>query len=318
VRPFGYRSAVRTRTNLAAALSLVMLAACDLRAFTADSTADLLHHASPQFNTLEDLEFAEQAVPGSIATMEAVWRCSPRNQDVLIELAQNWTSYGFAFLEDHAENADAHDEPEMAEHFRARARAAYHRGREFGLYLLNARHDVPGGPEGRIHAGIDAWRQYLARFNDRDDVPGLFWTGNAWLSFIQLSLDDPSALLDLPFAMALIDRSRALNPDYFYGGAHLVTALYYSSTPAALGGRPDLAQREFEAALAATHRRLLINQVYYARTYAVQVQNRTLFRNLLEEVLHAGDVMPTERLTNQVAKRRARRYLSQIDELFAP
>jgi hypothetical protein len=43
-----------------------------------------------------------------------------------------------------------------------------------------------------------------------------------------------------------------------------------------------------------------------------------LYRRLLEEVLAAGDVDPDNRLSNQLAKRRARRYLAQIDELFLP
>ena len=55
-----------------------------------------------------------------------------------------------------------------------------------------------------------------------------------------------------------------------------------------------------------------------AKFYAVMVQDRALFRRLLEEVINAGDVMPEQRLANQIAKRRARRYLDRIDDLFGP
>jgi hypothetical protein len=35
-------------------------------------------------------------------------------------------------------------------------------------------------------------------------------------------------------------------------------------------------------------------------------------------VINAADVMPEQRLANQIAKRRAARYLAQIDDLFGP
>ena len=297
------------------------LAGCDLRQFTADSTADMLHAASPQFNTIEDLEFAEQAAPGNIVTMEAVWRVSTHNQDVLVELAQAWTSLAFGFYEDHIERARrSNDEAgeNLAEHWRMRTKAAYTRGRTFGYLLMNERVHVDGGPQAIYRQGINQWRAYLQRFTHAADAPALFWTGNAWLSYIQQSLDDPGALLDLPFAVALMERVRALDEHYYHDGVHAFFGLYYASTPRDLGGRPDDSRREFETALQATGRRLLVYQVMYAHAYAVMMQDRALFRRLLEEVIAAADVYPEERLTNQVAKRRAMRYLAQIDDLFGP
>jgi hypothetical protein len=307
---------VRTIGIFCGALALAVTA-CSLRQITADSTADMLHAASPQFNTLEDLEFAESALPASLVTIESVWRVSPDNRDVLIELVQGYASYGFAFLEDHMEQATADGQDELADHYRARARTAYARGRMFGFRLLNVAAPVDGGPESQMHGGLEAWRRYLRRFG-HDDVPALYWTANAWASRIQLSLDDPGSMLDLPLAMALVARARELDPEFYYGGLHAFYGVYYAGMPASVGGQPRLARDEFEAALRATQRHLLIYQVLYARTYAVMAQDRALYRQLLEEVLHADDVMPSERLTNQIAKRRALRYLAQIDELFTP
>lgn len=303
---------------LFALLALPVFAGCDLRAFTGDSTADMLHAASPQFNTLEDLEFAESAVPASLVTMEAVWRVTPHNQDVLIELAQGYASLAFGFYEDHLERAARGDNEDLTEYWRMRTKAGYLRGRMFGFVLMNERQHTDGGPERVYHAGIQQWRSYLQRFTSSADAPSLFWTGNAWLSWIQQSLDDPGALLDLPFAVALMERVRQLDEHYYHDGVHAFFGLYYSSTPREFGGRPDDARTEFEAALRATGRRLLMYQVMYAHSYAVQMQDRVLFRRLLEEVIAAGDIYPEERLTNQVAKRRAMRYLAQIDDLFGP
>jgi len=55
-----------------------------------------------------------------------------------------------------------------------------------------------------------------------------------------------------------------------------------------------------------------------ARTYAVRRGDRELYVSLLREVLEAGDINPEQRLTNMIAKRRAARYLAQVDERFPP
>ena len=65
-----------------------------------------------------------------------------------------------------------------------------------------------------------------------------------------------------------------------------------------------------------TDRKNLIIQFNYARTYAVQTQNRELFVQLLEEVIAAGDVNRETRLLNKIARRRAQRYLTDINEFF--
>ncbi len=53
-----------------------------------------------------------------------------------------------------------------------------------------------------------------------------------------------------------------------------------------------------------------------ARLHAVDTHDRALFVALLQEVLEAEDVAPSMRLSNQIAKRRAGRYLRPVDALF--
>lgn len=305
--------------RLALALTAALaLDACSLRRLTADSTADLLHAGSAQINTLEDLDFAEASAPASLVTVESVWRVARDNEDLLIELVQGYASYGYAFLEDHMERARAADDEAREEYWRRRARAAYRRGKMFGLIFLDVRHHADGGAEAVARRGIEAWRAYLRRFDDVEDVPALYWTANAWASLISVSVDDSEALLDLPFAVALAERARELDPHYYQGAIDALFAVYHASTPATLGGQPEVARREFEAALATSSRHMLTYQVLYARTYAVQVQDRALYTRLLQEVMDAGDVLPAERLANLVAKRRAARYLAEADALFPP
>ncbi len=308
----------RVLFSLVAVVGALALDGCNLRRLTADSTADLLHAGSPQFNTLEDLDFAEASAPASLITIESVWRVAQDNEDLLIELVQGYASYGYAFLEDHMERARAEDDEAREEYWCLRARAAYRRGKMFGFVFLDVRAHVDGGPEAVTRRGLPAWQAYLQRFRSREDVPALYWTANAWASLISVSVDDSEALLDLPFAVALAERARQLDPHYALGAVDALFAVYHASTPTSLGGQPDVARAEFEAALAVSHRQMLTYQVLYARTYAVMVQDRALYTRLLQEVIDAGDVLPSERLGNIVAKRRALRYLGQIDTLFPP
>lgn len=300
------------------ALCAVLLAGCDLRRFTADSTIDLFHAGAPQFNTLADVDFAEAAAPANLSTLEALYRIAPDANDLLFELTQGWSSYAYGFLEDHLERAQARDDEEDSNYWRARAVAGYLRAEDFGWQWLQVRQRVEGGPRTRLRAGMDPWRAYLRRFTSRDDAPALFWLGTAWASRINLSLDNGGALLDLPYAVALMERARDLDERYNNGAVHAFFGSVYGASPRETGGRPEEARRSFERALELSARRYLLHQVMYARTYAVAARDRALFERLLREVLDAGDVLPAERLSNQLARRRARRYLDQVDTLFPP
>jgi hypothetical protein len=57
--------------------------------------------------------------------------------------------------------------------------------------------------------------------------------------------------------------------------------------------------------------------VYYARTYAVQMQDQELFESLLAKVDEASpDILPEARLPNMIAKRKAKLLRDKINELF--
>ena len=58
-------------------------------------------------------------------------------------------------------------------------------------------------------------------------------------------------------------------------------------------------------------------QYLLAKGYCVQVQDRELFESTLREIIDAPpDLYPEQRMANEIAKRRARRLLGRIDDLF--
>jgi len=63
--------------------------------------------------------------------------------------------------------------------------------------------------------------------------------------------------------------------------------------------------------------KFLMTYVYYAKTYAVQIQDQELFESMLTKVDEAStEVLPEARLPNAVAKRKARLLRDRIGEFF--
>ena len=61
----------------------------------------------------------------------------------------------------------------------------------------------------------------------------------------------------------------------------------------------------------------LMPKVMYARFYAVITQDRPLFEKTLKEVIAAPhDLWPEQRLPNELAKKRAQRYLAHAEDYF--
>ncbi|HEX6767634.1 MAG TPA: TRAP transporter TatT component family protein, partial [Polyangiaceae bacterium] len=161
---------------------------------------------------------------------------------------------------------------------------------------------------------------YLKKFDDAEDhVPTLFWAAYAWARYIGLNRDDMNALADLPLVNALADRVFTLDHTFMGYAPHALRAGLIGTAPAQLGGRPADAKKEFEAAIAGTGGKNLMYHVVEAQIVAVALQDRALYKSLLTTVIEAPtDLNPDERLLNQLAKRRAARYLAQIDQLFEP
>jgi hypothetical protein len=98
---------------------------------------------------------------------------------------------------------------------------------------------------------------------------------------------------------------------------HIALGMLYSTKPQAYGGEPDKAKAEFEQALRATGDKFLLARVLMAYQVGKQTNDRKFFHDNLVKVLETPpNIWPEQRLANEVAHRRARRYLSHEKELF--
>ena len=272
-----------------------------------------MRDASPAAQAHWDWDLVGEGIPYSILQMEGLIYLSPENEILLERLAQTYVSYAYGWVEDEIETTNPL-EFRKVEQLQARARHMYLRARHYAFRRVAVDHDDFTTARGLT---LENFRAYLAReFDDEDDASGLFWSGFSWGSAINVTRDDPVMVADLGYARALVERSRELDPTFFNAAATTFLAVVNSSLSPAMGGNPELGQSLFEEALERTERKLLLVHYNYARTYAVQTQNRELFDQLLREVLDAPDLGNETRLQNKIAKRRARRLLAKADELF--
>jgi len=281
---------------LAIMLTMLLLQGC-VQTIAIRTMGGILDYGFEAFNEESDLRIAESALGSNLKLLEALIKGDPENGQLLLLAAQGYSAYALAFAED--------DSPE-------RAKMLYARGRDYGLRILtqNAKFKTA------LEADDATFRAALQSFS-KADVPSVFWTAFGWAGYVNLARTDLEALAALPKVNAMMEFVLRHDPSYYYGGAHVFFGSFIASTPVVLGGKPERAKEHFEQALAASDGKFLMSYVYYAKTYAVQVQDKKLFESLLTKVDEAPvDLLPAARLPNAVAKSKARKLRDSIDELF--
>jgi hypothetical protein len=98
---------------------------------------------------------------------------------------------------------------------------------------------------------------------------------------------------------------------------HVALGLVYTALAPSMGGDDKLAETHFKKALELTGDKFLLARVHYGKRVGVARQDRALFREQMIKVLQTDPaIWPEQRLANEIAHRRARRYLKYEKELF--
>ena len=244
-----------------------------------------------------DTELAKASIPANLKLLEGLLKNDPTNRGILRTLAIGFAGYALLFVEE--------TEPE-------RASDLYLRARHYGFEALGAiGQDLeesligPRTPEVALSAIT------------QDDFEPLFWATVSLTGWINLNLDNPSAIAQLGFAERCLRILVATKPDYLYGLPHVLLGASLSARPSLLGGQVEEGRAHFEKALKMGDRKLFLAQYYMARYYAVQAQDKGLFISLLQEVAR-GDPAGLKDfcLINRVMQQKAKDLEKRTDELF--
>lgn len=262
-----------------------------------NSVGGLMDTGFDVINEEQDLYLAEQSVASNLKLLETVIAKDPDNTHYLLLASIGYSSYALGFAED-----DSID----------RARMFYLRAKEYGMRILTrnkAFRDALGKNVEQFHSAL--------RTLSDEDLPAVYWTAVGWGSYINLSLTDPSAVADLGLIEEMIKLVDERTPTYYHGGPHFVLGTLYGSKPKIFGGNPELSRQHFEECLKINGGKFLLTYIFYAKSYAVQTQNRALFEQCLTTVDTTSiDVDPSIRLVNAIAKKKAKILHGKINELF--
>lgn len=260
--------------------------------------------ASAAIDTLGDYEVARGIAFGGIGQLEGMsYLAHGEDANALFSLTKSWAGVAFAFIEDEYEQAVDAEDDDLADYHKKRARNAYDRALDSGAKLLDSK--VAGFQKARLNQ--ESIRAYVQQFDDTADAVTLLWVGQAWLGRVNVAKDDPTIVAELFVGVALIERSVELDEKLAFGLGHTILGAYHARTGMA---ELDESKKEFDKALAINGGRMLMTKFQLARTLYCIKGDKASYEKTLQEVIDAQDPLPEQRLSNTIAKRRAKRYLS--------
>jgi tetratricopeptide (TPR) repeat protein len=275
---------------------IALLSGCSTSQLVARGATPLIDNGVTAMNRETDLELARASMPANLKMLEALLLADPDNTAFQVQAATGFYGYALGFVEA--------DDP-------ARAAQLYRRAREHALVAL----DHAGISQATLAGDMATLDQALAKL-DASAVPALFWTASTWGKWIELQLDDPARLAELPRVEALMQRVLVLDETYYYGGTHVFFGAYYGGRAPMFGGDFARAAKHFDRAAAINQNQLLLVEVYRARYLLRQMGDREAFHVTLNRVLNAEINRPDFNLANALAKKQAAALLAQEGDLF--
>jgi len=281
--------------------------------FAANSTTDVIKRAAASFDEETDPWLARQASVGQLKFVEGVLKATPHNTDLMIIIAKNYGLFAFAFLVYDLEGLEW-GTPEY-ETLRARASDFFGRCKHYAIRALAEDYeDIADALNAKTDARLD---QILEDADEEDHLPAFYWLAYAWGSQINLNTDDPAQVARLGRVKKIMTWVRTHDRTFENGGPVLFFGAVELALPPALGGKPDAARKAFEEGIAITGGKFLMGKALFAHYYHRAVNDRAGYERVLREVLDTpADIYPQQRLANELAKVRARRWLNDIDEHF--
>lgn len=238
-----------------------------------------------------DLDLACEGAPAYLLMIDSLIASDPASRNLLRIGSQAYSGYVAAI-----------EECQLPE---SRIQTVAEKGRIYGTTLLSQL--IPIAPT----TETETLDKQLAKIRT-SQVPDLFWGTLAWLNWIKVQKGSPESLADLGTVEKIMARVLELDERFEGGSPHLFFGAYYATRPPMFGGDPEKSAYHFDRALAISDRKFLLDQTTYAQTLARQLFNRDLHDQLLQEVLDFPiDSAPQFALSNQIAKRKARRLLDE-------
>jgi hypothetical protein len=253
-----------------------------------------------------DLELAAAAIPSGVIQLEAFALAYPDHAGFRTLHTESICQYGTGFVFDDWEDATLAGRTADATRIAARLGPLLDRCTEANLAALPTlwQQAYRRGPEPIVA---------LLGSATRAQVPALLWLATA--DAVRIALAPMRQVARLPAVEAMLARCAELAPGFHDADAEILLGTLEAARARLFGG-PDGAAR-FELARRLAGDGALIVEVMFARGTAIARKDRALFTATLERVISADPARwPERRLSNELARRKARRYLAAADTLL--
>jgi hypothetical protein len=290
------------------------------------TTPKVLKRGQPSMQMESDYDMARMAIPGALKTVETFWINAPNDPALLSILTEGYCQYGTAFVEDDWEMAKLDKNPKLVDYYNERSTKIFTRCLNYALTMLGDRwkKEIFGTPEevAKLVKDTGKGKRFQMMFAGlalgslinhnltRIEMLGYLDTVNQIMRRI-IEIDGPN-VKGCPPQPAKCDASTAhlVMP-------HIAFGMLDTARGKSLGGDPEKGKASFQRALDITGGRFLLARTLMAYRYGIAANDRKFFHEQLKIVLETPpSVWPEQRLANEVAHRKARRYLSKEKELF--
>jgi tetratricopeptide (TPR) repeat protein len=303
------------RCLLLIAMALVAVA-CSPGTLIVRQMAGLVDTGITAFESDNDLDLIEKAMPANIKLLEVMLVSSPDNERLLTLLSRLYGSYAFGFVETRLEEIRYRIQPDdtMAQErdsLKNQVNRAYEKGVGYALAALEK--SAPGATDAFGH--VDTIVPYLEQLGQKEVAP-LFWYGSNLGAWVNHNLDSIRAVSRAHVARKVMERVIELDPTYQHAGAHLFLVAYFGARSAMMGGSQAKALDHYQQVKRIAGNDFLLADLFYARFCLQQQQDRKGFIDLMQRITEHPAADNEMALTNAIAGRRAAIYLAAVDLLF--
>ena len=288
-----------------------LLCGCSVKRIAINSVANSLAGGGDGlvFAGENDPQLVADALPFALKMYETLAEQAPENSELRVETGKIFVMYAYAFVQVPADQLPP-EQIQKQNRMKERAKRLYLRGRKYLLEALELRH--PGFRD-RLNESADSALAVV----DEADSTALYWTGMAWMGAITADKFDLGLVLGMKKAVTMVRQVAEYNEAFGDGAVHEFFLSYYGGLPASMGGSEEKARFHYRKAVEIADGRKAGPHVSLATTVSVKNQDVDEYRTLLNKAL---DVDTKERnkhrLTNVIAKQRARWLLDHIDRYF--
>ncbi len=282
---------------------VALLKKCILNQF--DGVFDSIEYV---YLTDDDPQLVKDAFPFNLKIIEILLDQNPDDREMLLTALSSFTMYSFGFVMEEAEKRSIEDYTAGNEIYN-RANKLLTRAQRYGMHGMALKY-----PE---------FNNWLAKRDiennpfEKEDISYLYWLSAAIGGSISSSQGNPIFVVDLPKIGWLLEKSMELDASWNNGALYSAMISFTMSRPDVVKDREQIAREYFNKAVQASSGKDCSMFVRFAESVSINNQNKVEFLENLNYVLNFDLETAKEfKLTNAMAKARAKWLIERIDDLF--